>query len=127
VVIIAVVVIVAVMVVAVPVALIVPLTGMCVVPCMILIPATISLGIKVAPPFRGLAAALAISANRFIQPGFGFLNPMLAFRSIIIGVDARNRAEQQNCRDGNHCGCQLSQSQAIPHYVQRNLLETSRL
>jgi hypothetical protein len=123
------VVIVAVMIVAVmiPVALLTPLMGAAVPPPMILIPAMVSLGVKVASTLRGLSASLAMLPNRVIQSRFGLFDPMLTFSPIVIRMNERDGAEHQHRCNRHHGGCGFAQLHAVSQYVQRILLRTSRL
>jgi len=114
VVIVVVVVVIAVVIVMIPISLIVPLVSTAVPPSVILIPAAVALGIQVATALRGFTAALAVLANRIIEAGFRFLDPVLAFCVVVIGVHARHGAQRQHRSDGGDSGCRLCYLQAFP-------------
>ena len=90
-----VIVIVAIAVVMIPITLFVPLVSAAIPPSMILTPAAVALGIQIAAAFRSLAAALAVLANRIVEAGFCFLDPVLAFRVIVVCAHAWHGTQRQ--------------------------------
>ena len=103
-----VVVMVAIAVVMIPITLFVPLVSAAIPPPVILIPAVVALGIQIAAALRGLAAALAVLANGIITAGFRFLDPVLAFRAIVICVYAWHDTQRQYRSHGGYRGCRFS-------------------
>jgi hypothetical protein len=52
-------------------------------PLVVLLPATLAFCIEIASPIVGLTAMFTVIVNRPVEPGFGFLDCMLASRSVI--------------------------------------------
>jgi hypothetical protein len=103
-----VIVIVVIAVVMIPITLFVPLVGATILPSVILTPAAVALGIQIAAALRGLAAALAVLANGIIKAGFCFLDPVLAFRAIVICVHAWHGTQRQYRSHGGYRSCRFS-------------------
>jgi hypothetical protein len=78
-------------------------------PLMVLIPAVLALGFKVAPPVISFMASLAVVMDGSVEVGFGFFHRMLAFRPI-VGVRHRNGCEPGKRGHHHYCECCVSNS-----------------
>jgi len=76
------------MIIAVPIAFRVPTVVLATPPGVILIPATFSCGVEIAPTLLGFAATLAMFFDRSVKLRFGLFYTMPAFVPVIVGVGA---------------------------------------
>jgi hypothetical protein len=78
-------------------------------PLMVLIPAMLALGVEIAAAVVGFVAALTVVSDGVVEIGFGFLDCVLAFRSV-IGVRYWNGCEPGKRGQHNCCKCGVSNS-----------------
>jgi len=82
-----------VVVVVVPVLLGLPAMFVAIPPLMVQFPATLPLGIQVAPAFVGCTAVLAMVCDRAVESGLGPFDGVATVRMIVVGVDHGYRSE----------------------------------
>jgi hypothetical protein len=74
-------------------------------PLMELIPAMLPFGVEIAPTIIGLAAVFAVIVNGPVQIRLGFLDGVLALRTIVgMGYGHRNKPRKRRHHDRCYCG-----------------------
>jgi len=103
-------------VIVVPVLLSLPAMVMPIPPLMVRIPAPLPLGIQIAATVVSFMAVFSMVVNSFIQPGFRFLDCMLALRAFVIGVHQWYcEKPRERCRQHGRYGCfSKSSNQSLP-------------
>lgn len=86
-----------------------PTVVVAVPPLMVLIPAVLAFGVEIAATVVGFMAALAVFADGAVEIGLGFLDCVLASRSV-IGVRDWNGCEPGKRGQHNCCKCGVSNS-----------------
>jgi hypothetical protein len=85
-----------------PVMSIVPTFLVTVPPAVVRAPATFPLGIQIAAPFLGLAAALSVFVNGLIESCFSALNLVLALGMVVISTQPGNSNQRHHPHSRSH-------------------------